>query len=69
MTLDQIEREVQHRVDAINCQYMGGKMTDEEYASLMRNIHGWAELEYRWSEAQARAARRNINTDFERFKT
>ncbi len=46
MTEDQIERRVERVMDALDGRYMNGLLSQEDYDWEVRNINGWADMEY-----------------------
>lgn len=46
MTEDQIEREVEKRVDRLDRNFMNSFMTQADYDAAMRAIDRWAEYQY-----------------------
>lgn len=58
LTEDLIERRVERMVDHLDRVFMSGQMTEKNYTLAMRELHQWAEEEYRKIEVQRRAERR-----------
>lgn len=55
MTEDQIERRVERMTNHLDHCLMSGSMTQKNYDHAMRELHQWAEAQYRWSEMERRA--------------
>jgi hypothetical protein len=53
MTEDQIERAVERTTDAIDAQYMAGKLSESEYKDKLSKLDQWAEREYRFAKGAA----------------
>ena len=47
MTEEQIELAVERQTDALDRQYMAGRLTDDAYKALLRDLDAWAEGQYR----------------------
>lgn len=44
---DAIERAVEFKIDRLDCSFMKGVLTQEQYESSMQEINVWAEEMYR----------------------
>jgi hypothetical protein len=51
MTEEQIEHNVERRVDALDKHYLSSAMTEAEYTQAMRAIDAWARAHYHAREA------------------
>ena len=48
MTPEQIERDVEFRIDKLDAWFMkdGSTLTQEEYDAAIKSLHTWAEFQY-----------------------
>jgi hypothetical protein len=50
MTEEQIERRVEKRTDAVDRDFMAGRLSQTEYDAAMRELTAWADREYRFRD-------------------
>ena len=51
MTEDQIERHVEKSIDRYDAAFMAGRIDQQAYDALMREINKWADGQYRIAAA------------------
>lgn len=58
MTEDQIERKCERLMDHLDRVFMSGSISQEDYNKAVCDLNNWADRQYSWGAALARAARR-----------
>lgn len=52
MTEEQIERSVERKINALDARFMTTNMPQAEYDAAIKQIHEWADREYRFRDRE-----------------